>query len=143
MSSNPYSFAAYATNGGAQNPTGSSTYNYYNPNSYYGGTQKPGEFGNSEVGKYYLENNKEAAFTRYLADNGYRDFTGRGEFARQQYGKMTTGYEAALATNPNLSFRGYLDQTGHQLGEQFQRLTPEQRGEKPSVYAPRARYIPR
>ena len=141
MSQNPYSFQSYL--GGTGNPTGSNTYNYFNPRSTYGGSYLPGKFASTGVGDYYLEQNQEASFTRWLAENGYRDFTAPGEFARQQYGKVRTGYEAALGTNPDLKFRDYLNQTGPSLRNQYQRLTPEQRGENPSIYAPRARYIPR
>lgn len=123
---------------------GSGTYNYYDPTSSYGGgTYGLGQFAQTGIGKHYLENNKQAAFTRWLADNGYRDFTGEGEFARQQFGKIETGYEAAAATNPDLNFGQYLQQSGGNLRSQFNRLTPEQRGEQPNVFGPRARYIPR
>ncbi len=135
MSQNPYSRLA--------GPTGSNSYNYYDPGSTYGGQYGPGGWSSTQTGQYYLEQNPEAAFTRWLAENGYRDFTAQGEFARQQYGKVRTGYEAALGSNPNLSFRDYLSQTGPSLGQQFARLTPEQRGENQSLFAPRARYIPR
>lgn len=136
MANNPYQW------GGT--PQTGNTYNYYDPSSSYGGTRYgQGEFAQTPIGKNYLEADQEASFTRWLADNGYRDFTGEGEFARQQFGRMRTGYDAAVATNPELSFQNYLGQTGGQLANQYTRLTPDQRGEKPSMYAPRARYIPR
>lgn len=133
---NPYSWG----------PSGSNTYNYYNPSEDYGAGQHGyglGDWANTQIGNQYLEGNPEAAFTRYLADNGYRDFTAMGEFARNQYGRVRAGYEAALATNPNLFFTDYLQQHGSGLVNQFRRLTPEQRGETPNQFAPRARYIPR
>ena len=133
---NPYSWGR----------SGSNTYNYYNPNHDYGAGEAGyglGEFANTTLGRNYLESNPEAAFTRYLADNGYRDFTGLGEFARNQYGRVRAGYEAALATNPDLFFTDYLREHGAGLRNQYLRLTPEQRGEQPNQFAQRARYMAR
>lgn len=135
----------------AQNPysqfSPQNTYNYYNPSNDYGGGVNgwhPGAFQQTPLGHEYLENNQEASFTRWLADNGFRDFTGEGEFARQQFGRVQTGHEAALATNPDLTFQNYLQDMGGQgLRNQYHRLTPEQRGESVRQYSPRARYIPR
>lgn len=134
----------------AQNPYqpySSQTYNYYNPTNDYGSGAHGyglGDFQKTPLGHEYLENNQGAAFTRWLADNGFRDFTGEGEFARQQFGRVQSGYEAALATNDHLTFQNYLQDMGGQgLRNQYQRLTPEQRGENVRNFSPRARYIPR
>lgn len=135
----PGTFNNSASSGGS----GTNTYNYYDANSQYGGNRPVGEWASTPVGNQYLEDNQQAAFTRFLADRGYRDFTGQGEFARNQYGKVQAGYEAALGTNENLKFTDYLSGLGDKLQNQYLRMTPEQRGENVSAYSPRARYIPR
>lgn len=137
-----YNYYAQPGQGGSTS-RGSANYNYYNPGSTYGGGRGLGEWASTPVGDNYLENNKEASFTRYLADRGIRDYTGLGEFARGQFGKIKTGYEAALGTNENLTWQNYLQGMGNNLENEYRRLTPEQRGENASLYSTRARYIPR
>ena len=127
------------------NPQASSarTYSYYDPQNTYGGSWNLGDWASTPVGGMQEEKAPQGVYARWLADNGFRDFTGAGEFARQQYGKMQTGYEAANLTNPDLTFKNYLAGQGQGLMDQYRRLTPEQRGENSNVFSPRARYIPR
>lgn len=128
----------------AQNPYNSmGTFNYYNPGSIYGSTQytSPGQFGTTPLGNTYLEANRDASFTRYLAGEGFRDNIPLGDYARAQRAKAFEGYGAALGTNPNLKFQDYLrtNNFGQRVREDFLRLTPGQRGESVSQFAPRAR----
>jgi hypothetical protein len=139
-----YNYYGSTYNNGYSTPSsGQTSYNYYDPQSTYGGNRGVGEWASSPVGSQYLEDNQQAAYTRWLASNGYSNYTGLGEFARDQYSKVKTGYEAALGTNENLTFQGYLSGLGDSISQQYARLTPEQRGENSRAYSPRARYIPR
>lgn len=106
---------------------------YYDPSQNYGrGTSAvttPLVSGPSG----YLAENPQAAYARYTAPfaMGEDPFS---RFVRNQYGQAYQGFQAALATNPNLSFYGqYLPGLG---GEQYFRnrflsQAPMARGESP------------
>jgi hypothetical protein len=120
---------------------------FYNPYNTYGGQQYGyglGQFAQTPLGGQYLEDNQDAAFTRFLANMGYDPSTNLGDYARQQFGKIGDAFKAAQATNPFLKFTDYLDQNGDQtIRNQFQSLTYQQRGENPGQFGIRARTIPR
>jgi len=104
---------------------------------------QPGQYATTPFGDQYLEDNHESAFTRWLAQNGYGDNSLRSEYARNQYSKVNEGYGAALATNPFLKFQDYLNTVGGTIGNDWNRLTAEERGETSRMFAPRARYVSR
>ncbi|HSE46798.1 MAG TPA: hypothetical protein VLA89_15875 [Gemmatimonadales bacterium] len=120
---------------GSQNP-------YYQTGNLYGGDK---DYSTSPIVSGptgYLEQNPEAAYARHIAGfGGGSDPYSR--FVQQQYDRLyNQGYQAAAATNPNLTFQRYL--TG--FGDPFFRnlwanLTQTQRGENPAMFAGRPRWI--
>jgi hypothetical protein len=88
----------------------------------------------------YLEGNPEAAYTRHISGfgGGMDNFS---RFVQQQYNKMRGGYEAAAATNPDLTFQNYLQPFGMPFFQNlFNAGTMAQRGERPENFAGRARW---
>lgn len=118
------------------------TFNYFNPGTNYGSDiySSPTGFSETPLGEQYGEQNRGSTFTRWLAQHGFRDNSPIGDYARAQESKIGKGYEAALATNPNLRFRNYLGPDfASRIRDDFARLTPGQRGESRAQFAPRAR----
>ena len=62
----------------------------------------------------------------------------RSIFAKNQYSQTLAGYQAALRTNPGLSYRDYSNtqfgEKGAGLNQMFLNATPDQRGEQPSLW---------
>jgi hypothetical protein len=93
---------------------------YFDPSSSYGGQYQPGEWASTPIGggnwNSYLEDpsNRDATFQRYLA---------------------------TLATNPLLKYQDYLQ--GIDLQGMYNKLTPQQQGKNPGLYAGRMRTIGR
>jgi len=120
---------------------------YYNPtNGVYGTSPAFGPgFAHSDVGQRYWENNPQGAFTRWLAEKGVGQFTNFGKWAQGQYGDIRSGYQASLGDNPEMTFYGqpnsYL--TSVNLADTWRSLPFQQRGAFPSLYATRARFLPR
>lgn len=120
-------------------------YNYFDPRAGYGGQRygyNPGDFATSPVGDTYLENNRDAAFTRFAAERGIVENSPMGRYWSSQQDNLERGYEASLATNPFLKFQSFLRQQEGALRDRQARLTPEERGVNTSLNAPRARKIP-
>ncbi len=118
------------------------TFNYFKPTSNYGSTSYgSGQFATTPIGDTYLQNQKDASFTTWLGNQGFRDNTSIGDYARAQRSKINEGYGAAMAQNPNLRyFTQYLNgDLAGRLREDFSRMTPGQRGESQAQFAPRAR----
>ncbi len=135
-------------------PTGQGGYDYYDPWSSYGGDQYgftnpygDNPFWDSAVGEQYLNSNPNAAWGVYaypmLEGGGNSAFD---EWMMQQRTKAYSGYEAALASNPNL---GYLSEylpslgSGEDWQRRFQMLSPQDRGEQYGATSAQARTIPR
>lgn len=117
---------------------------YFDPQSSYGGTYAPGEFATAPIGVTYLDQQPQASFTRFMEGLGYGGEDALARFARSQYGRTQSGYQAALGTNPFLRYQEYLGGLGPDFfRRQFQSLTPGQRGENYGMFAPRARWIMR
>lgn len=94
----------------------------------------------------YLEDNQDAAYNRYLASIGIRqsDMNPLARYARDQFGATQTGYRTALAEDPTLTYIKYLQEIGltpDVLRRQFQRLSPNQRGERQSQFVGPVRTI--
>ena len=92
----------------------------------------------------YLENNPQAAWTRYLQGNygiGLTDTSPFSTFVRNQYQNAQRGFEAALAEDPTLIFQNYLSNINPNFQQMFSNLTPSQRGENVSRYAGPVRWI--
>lgn len=92
----------------------------------------------------YLEDNPQAAWTRYLQGNygvGLADESPYASYVRNQYQNARQGFEAAIAENPALIFQQYLSQTMPNYAQMFSAMTPSQRGENVSRYAGPLRWI--
>lgn len=105
----------------------------------------PNGFGNGEAGQRFWDQNPAGAFTRYLAERGFDMNSRRGQWASNQLGDLKNAYTAALGDNPELSFYGpkksflnTVDLNSAWLDKSFQ-----ERGETPSLFATRARMLPR
>lgn len=133
-------------------PSGPGGYDYYDPNSTYGQTKYGNQyaqnaFTNTGAGYWYMNQNDDAAWTRYAAP--FMSGSGEGNFDRwlqSQKGRVYDAFQAALATNPNLNFYGeFLPGLGgyDEWMQRYQALSPEQRGENAARYAGSARWIPR
>jgi hypothetical protein len=89
----------------------------------------------------YLEQNQDAAFTRWMAQNGVSlsDMSPRAQFIRDQFKNTQTGFKTALASNPFLQYQGgadsYLGKLDFpKLVFNFLKQSPRQRGLDDSRY---------
>lgn len=92
----------------------------------------------------YLENNPQAAWTRYLQGNygiGLTDNSPYATFVRNQFQNAQRGFEAALAEDPTLIFQRYLSNINPNFQQMFASLNPAQRGENIPRYAGPVRWI--
>ena len=89
--------------------------------------------------------NPQGVYTSFLAQNGFGGTDRQSNYAKNQYSNTLAGYQAALRTNPGLSYREYLmtqlGAHGEGLGQAFLNATPNQRGEQPSLWSSNARTI--
>lgn len=129
-------------------PAGTSTWgNYYQ--SKLPGYGKSNLFGNSfsntPVGQQFLDNQPSGSFTRWLTEKGVPQHTKFGQWANSQYSDLRSGFSAAQADNPELSFYGpkqsYLNTID--LKGIYDNMSFGQKGLNPGLYAPRARMLPR
>ena len=89
------------------------------------------------VGQEFLNSTPEAAFYARYPSAGKSD--PYNQWLKNQYFNYFNRYQAELPKRPNLMFTDFL---GEQNPEnEFGQLSPFQRGERPSIYAPRTRYI--
>jgi hypothetical protein len=113
---------------------------FFAPGNLYGGKQDYSTAPIVSGPTGYLEGNPDAAYTRHIAGfgGGMDNFS---RFVQQQQNKLRGGYEAAVATNPNLTFQTYLHPFNagffHNL---FNSMTMNQRGERPENSMGRARW---
>lgn len=105
----------------------------------------PGAYPTTPIGQKQLEaeQNRSNAFTYYNQGYGVQPMQNYGKWLQSVYGQVSTGYEAALAENPDLSFAKYYALIYPQLQQAFNDLTPEGRGESVTRYVAPARVIPR
>ena len=121
------------TNAFGQNP-------YFSWGNLYGGKQDYSTTPIVHGPTGYLEQNPEAAYTRQTSGfgGGMDNFS---RFVQQQYDKLRGGYEAAAATNPNLTFQNFLQPYDQGFFRNlYSGLTMNQRGERPEMFAGRARW---
>jgi len=114
---------------------------FFDAGSHYGNVSTTGDFSNTPVGEKYLEQNPEAAWARYAASKGVNPLTNKGRFARSIFPQVRTGFEAALATNPQLRQSNYFNTID--INRMFNNQDAATRGENPGGFAPRARTISR
>lgn len=121
-----------AMQGGAQ-PYGGP--NYYDPSSLYGARESAVTMPIVSGPNQFLANQPQAGYARYTAPfaSGEDPFS---RFVRSQYGQAQQGYQAALATNPSLSFyNNYLPGLGGEnyFRQRFLSLPASARGEQPGL----------
>lgn len=114
---------------------------FFDPNSQYGYNGGAGSVATSPIGDIFLEDNPDAAWMRHLASLGIDPMSAEGQWARTQLGNVKTGWNAALATNPQLRQRDYLKSLD--IRGMFANQSASDRGENPGMFAPRARTISR
>ena len=80
----------------------------------------------------YLEENREAAYTRFMADKlgvGLSDQSAWAQWVRDQFKNTEAGFLAAIAEDPTMTYLKYLPQLNIQnLRNQFLRQSPRARG---------------
>jgi hypothetical protein len=120
-------------------------------NPFYGGTGSSygsplgSLYGTPFVRDFLSPETPGAEFEAFLTNQGFGGFGRQDQFARSLSSRANAGFKAATLNNPFLTERDYLNQN---LGSGFidniwAGLSPEQRGEHPSQFAPRTRTIGR
>lgn len=96
----------------------------------------PGLPGSGSLWDIFYRDNPGQAYNRWMTTEGIDQFSPYGSFARSQYGQQFGNYQTdlELGNRPlNFSFLEYLGQNGGKLRDQFNRLSPRQRGENPGM----------
>lgn len=132
----PFDAGAY---GGSPNPTNP----FYTPGSTYGAPQS---YSNTPLGGIMREQNPQLAFTQWGSNLGVAD--NDSPFNRwwmSQYPKFERGYGLATLQNPFITIDQFLNTLPSlgQMQQQFQMLSPSQRGIDYGNYAPQVRWIMR
>ncbi len=120
--------------------------NYANPFPFFPAPQNP--FGNSMFGgggslwdQYYQEN-PQAAYAQYMQGQGRGGTSRRDQWFGNQYGRLYNQYLGDLPNRPlDFKWTNYLQEKGPNLEREFNKLTPYERGENPSLYGGRVRYV--
>lgn len=97
-----------------------------------------------DLERFYLNQNPDAAWWRYLSLLGLTGNTQRARWGQQQFNRVQGNYMSQAPSNPNMGIYDWL--TGGlgvpNLGDEFAAQTPGQRGD--FTYrniAPKARYV--
>lgn len=106
---------------------------FFDPSSLYGGQYNWGTTPVVGGPGGYLAENPQAAYTRFTSTFGGQNNDPYSRWLQQQFSQAYQGYQAALATNPNLGFgRGendYLQGLGANFFQnRWNRMAPQQRG---------------
>lgn len=130
--------------GAGQNIVGNQ---FFDTGSTYGSTngQSNGWF-NTPLGGTLLEQNPDAAFAFGLGNLGIADNDlGFNKWAYNQLPRFQRGYKQATVINPLITMRDYMATlpTLEQLRAEYERQSPNARGERESVFAPGARVLTR
>lgn len=112
---------------------------FWNANSLYGANQ---DWYKTPLVTYTQEPDAQGGtFQRWLQNNNAGGFGRRDQLAQSLYSRTLSGYQAAAATNPDLLYRDYLPTVD--LNSIWGSLTPDQRGENPSQFTGRTRWLSR
>lgn len=116
--------------------TGYNNNPWWRPPNWYGGTNPwTGDsqdwYDTPTVRDDLSETMPYGEFERFLTEQGFGGNSRRDMTARNQYNRSQSGYEAAQLTNPNLSYRDYLNtMEGGWLNEVLASMTPQMRGDQ-------------
>ncbi len=92
---------------------------------------------NKIIDRHYLEDQPEAAFGLFTSNfNGPYN---TGNWLHQQYSRLYSQYAGQQALDPSKLWFDYL--AGLDIQKELSKVSPYDRGERASVYAPRMRYI--
>jgi hypothetical protein len=106
-----------------------------------------GNWWDTPTGDTYLRDNPNVAYNFYLRRLGFDmdDQSNFGRWRRGQYDQSHLDYLGALAVNPTLSYwRDWLPSQApsmETMRQQFEQLTPNQRGERSANYGGPIRYL--
>jgi hypothetical protein len=106
---------------------------YWNPGSWYGGTNPstgaPQDWYNTPLVRDDLSQELPyGEFERFLSNQGFDGFGRNAEWARSQYNRTRSGYDAAQLSNPNLSYRDFLA-TLPSMQDAYASLSAQARGD--------------
>lgn len=99
-------------------------------------------FPTTPIGDIYLNRVTERpAYNIYTSPFG-GGFDPFSTFVQNAYGRARTGYESQLAYDPNRRWTDYLQDLGGEsfFRNQWNNLSPQQRGQNPSMFVPPARW---
>ena len=94
---------------------------------------------NSDYDTSYLNSDEGAQSAYQLMMNWLSAPYAGKSWLTSQYGKLRNDYGAAQARDKSLNWLDYL--SGLNLSGMYGSVSPYERGEKPSVYSPRIRYL--
>src|SRR3990167_5528546 len=101
-------------------------------------TQPSGGFTSDLIRQFLGSNPQAALFNMFPQAGGTNPFA---DFLRGSLGRLYNSYQGQLPQNPNMLFQDFLG--GQDLQSQFKMLSPGQRGERPSMFSPQVRFLPR
>lgn len=118
----------------ASNPTLSFT-------QFLGST--PAHPAQAAAGNQYLNTgDPTAGFYGYLSGAGYGGNSGQDQYARSQFGRQYSQYKADAGLHGSTEgFYDYLNRTAPQFSEEYNALSPNQRGINTAVSTPKVRWI--
>jgi hypothetical protein len=109
--------------------------------------QGQGNFWDTPVGDTYLRDNPNVAYNLHLRRMGFDmdDQSNFGRWRRGQFDQNHLDYLSGLAVNPTLNYwRDWLPATTpstETMRQQFEQMTPNQRGERSQNYGAPIRYL--
>ena len=101
---------------------------WWNPGNGYGQTQ---DWYNTDLVRLNPDTQTPnwGEYERFITNAGFGGNDASSGWARNQYNRANTGYQAAFMDNPEMDFRTYLQNLGPGwLENQVQGLTPNQLG---------------
>lgn len=108
-------------------------------NPYAGASGAPGT---SELDRYYLNQDPNAAWWRYLGLLGFTGTNPRQRYAQNQMSRYQGMYASDAASNPNAGFYDWLLGKGGQFNDEIGQASPDQVGDfSYRSLQPKARYV--
>lgn len=93
------------------------------------GSGPPPGYDPAQWESWYLNNNPEAGWVRYLQNLGLYGLDPRSQFASRQYGRAQGMFNSAAAQNPNLGFYDWVKGSGLDLAGDYANQSPDTRGD--------------